>query len=80
VLVVVGRVVLVVVVATVVVVGAVVVVVVGGRVLAGGGVVKVLVPGPTAIATTLAAVFAMADPRSGAFPKLKRAPFFSTSQ
>jgi len=83
VLVVVARVVLVVlvvVVATVVVVGAEVVVVVGGRVLAEGPLVTVLVPGPTAIATTLAAVFAVADPRSGAFPKLKRVPFFSTSQ
>jgi hypothetical protein len=80
VLVVVGIVVLVVVVATVVVVGGDVVVVVGGRVVAGGAVVTAVVPGPTPIATTLAVVFTVADPRLGASPKLKSVPFFSTSQ
>jgi hypothetical protein len=79
--VVVGVVVVVVVVAAVVVVGTEVVVVVGGSVLTDGPVVgEVLLARPTAIATTLAPAFAVADPRSGAFPKLKRVPFFSTSQ
>jgi len=74
-------VVVVVVVAAVVVVGTEVVVVVGGNVLTDGPVVgDVLLASPTAIATTLAPALAVADPRSGAFPKLKRVPFFSTSQ
>jgi hypothetical protein len=83
VLVVVGTVVVVVVVVVVelvVVGGTEVVVVVDGKVLTEGPVVEVPLAGPTAIATTLAAAFAVADPRSGAFPKLKRVPFFSTSQ
>jgi len=81
VLVVLGMVVVVVEEVVVVVGGTEVVVVVGGKVLAEGPVVgEVLLPGPTAIATTLAAVFAVADPRSGALPKLNSVPFFSTSQ